>query len=64
MSNCPNCDLPLTSAPWRYDDDEHGIHWVCPNDARVSTGYIYAPVSLTEAIADVLRRHPAHQRLG
>jgi hypothetical protein len=61
---CPNCDLALTAAPWRYDDDEHGVHWVCPTDERVETEIVYAPVSITEAIEAYLREHPGRVRRG
>jgi hypothetical protein len=64
MTKCPNCDLSLTSAPWRFDDNEHGIHWVCPTDARVQEEYIYAPVSLAEAISDALRTRTTSQQIG
>lgn len=56
---CPNCDLPLTAAPWRFDDAEHGIHWVCPTDARIEDEYIYAPIKLSEAIDAYMREHEA-----
>jgi hypothetical protein len=68
MSKCPNCDLPVTAAPWRYDAEEHGVHWVCPTDERIELEQIYAPVSLSEAIADYLEEHPHRpprpQRIG
>jgi hypothetical protein len=51
---CPNCELALTAAPWRYDDAEHGIHWVCPSDERVDSEVVYAPISLSQAIAEYL----------
>ena len=60
---CPNCDLQLTAAPWRYDDSEHGQHWVCPTDERVDTETIYAPVALSEAIASYLSQ-PPRNRIG
>ena len=63
MHKCPNCELPLTAAPWRYDDAEHGIHWVCPTDDRVDSEFVYAPVSLTQAINEYLKEHP-RQRQG
>jgi hypothetical protein len=58
MSLCPNCDLPLTAAPWRYDDSEHGLHWVCPTEDAVDPEFIYAPISLAEALDDYLRHLP------
>jgi len=58
MFKCPNCDLPVTAAPWRYDDAEHGVHWVCPTDERVVLEEIYAPVSMAQALRDFLAEHP------
>jgi hypothetical protein len=55
MAKCPNCELPLTSAPWRFDDAEHGIHWVCPALDAPDPEVIYAPVRLSEAIDGYLR---------
>ena len=61
MNKCPNCDEKLTSAPWRYDDEEHGVHWVCPTDERLQTEVIYAPIPLAQALDEFLKEHPRRQ---
>jgi hypothetical protein len=63
-SKCPNCELPITAAPWRYDAYEHGVHWVCPTDERVDLELIYAPISLSEAISGFLTETYAPDTMG
>jgi hypothetical protein len=58
MSTCPNCDQPTTAAPWRYDDADHGVHWVCPGAEDLEPEIIYAPIPLSMAIDNYLRQHP------
>lgn len=55
---CPNCDQPIAAAPWRYDDAEHGVHWVCPGADVAPADQVFGPIPLSEAIADYLQDHP------
>lgn len=54
MAKCIKCSASLTRAPWRYDGEERGIHWVCPSDARVAAG-LDEPVPLGETISNYLQ---------
>lgn len=52
MQTCSTCHTPLSSAPWRYDDTDRTLHWICPGGEEAAG--VYAPMPLRAAIFEFL----------